>query len=91
MENKKPPAADAADDKVKRPKTRAPKRKVCVFCVEKPEFIDYKDVSKLKRYITEKGKIIPRRTSGTCAKHQRELAMAIKNARVMALLPFKAE
>lgn len=70
---------------------RAPKKKVCAFCVEKAESIDYKDVAKLKRYITEKGKIIPRRTSGTCAEHQRELSVAIKRARVMALLPFKAE
>ncbi|MDE6397764.1 MAG: 30S ribosomal protein S18 [Clostridiales bacterium] len=70
---------------------RAPKKKVCAFCVEKAEEIDYKDVAKLKRYITEKGKIIPRRTSGMCAEHQRALAVAIKRARVMALLPFKAE
>ena len=92
MENKKGPAHEAAgDDKVKRPVRRAPKKKVCQFCVEKSKFIDYKEVGKLKRYITEKGKIIPRRASGTCAKHQRELAAAIKNARLMALLPFKAE
>ncbi len=93
MENKKvnQPESAGGDDKGKRPLRRAPKRKVCQFCVEKAESIDYKDVSKLRRFITEKGKIIPRRTSGTCAKHQRELAMAIKNARVMALLPFKAE
>ena len=70
---------------------RAPKKKVCAFCVEKAEEIDYKDVAKLKRYITEKGKIIPRRTSGMCAEHQRALSVAIKRARIMALLPFKAE
>lgn len=70
---------------------RAPKKKVCAFCVEKAEEVDYKDVAKLKRYITEKGKIIPRRTSGMCAEHQRALATAIKRARIMALLPFKAE
>ena len=98
MENKKfpdkkgPAAGEGSDDKIKRPmQKRAPKRKVCTFCVEKSEFIDYKDILKLKRYVTEKGKIVPRRTSGTCAKHQRELAVAIKNARIMALLPFKAE
>ncbi len=84
--NKKP----ETEDKGKRMR-RAPKKKVCAFCVEKAEGVDYKDVAKLKRYITEKGKIIPRRTSGTCAEHQRELATAIKRARVMALLPFKAE
>jgi len=89
----KPVAAEGTDEKEKnkRPPKRVPKRKVCVFCVEKITFIDYKDVSKLKRFVTEKGKIVPRRQSGTCATHQRELATAIKNARLMALLPFKAE
>lgn len=67
---------------------RAPRRKVCNFCVEKSEYIDYKDVAKLKRYITEKGKIIPRRQTGTCSAHQRELAKAIKRARYMALIPY---
>lgn len=79
------------DDDKNRKMRRMPKKKVCAFCVEKVESIDYKDVTRLKRYITEKGKIIPRRTSGVCAEHQRELATAIKRARVMALLPFKAE
>ena len=67
------------------------RRKVCVFCQEKVETIDYKDVARLKKFITEGGKILPRRMSGTCAKHQRELAKAIKRARVAALLPFKGE
>lgn len=89
MDNKKAMASDL-DDKSKKMR-RAPKKKVCSFCVEKAESIDYKDIAKLKRYITEKGKIIPRRTSGVCAEHQRELATAIKRARIMALLPFKAE
>lgn len=88
MEQKKPETG--SEDKGKRMR-RAPKKKVCAFCVEKAEEVDYKDVAKLKRYITEKGKIIPRRTSGMCAEHQRELAVAIKRARVMGLLPFKAE
>lgn len=80
------------DDKnVKRPMKRMPKKKVCAFCAEKIEVIDYKDLPRLKKFITEKGKIIPRRMSGTCAKHQRELAEAIKRARIIALLPFKAE
>ncbi len=87
MEQKK---VEAGEDKAKRMR-RAPKKKVCAFCVEKAEEIDYKDVAKLKRYITEKGKIIPRRTSGMCAAHQRELSVAIKRARIMGLLPFKAE
>ena len=87
MEQKK---VEVGEDKAKRMR-RAPKKKVCAFCVEKAEEIDYKDVAKLKRYITEKGKIIPRRTSGVCAAHQRALSVAIKRARIMALLPFKAE
>ena len=75
----------------KRPQRRMPKKKVCTFCVEKIDAIDYKDVQKLKRFITEKGKILPRRMSGVCAKHQRILAQAIKRAREMALLPYVAE
>ena len=68
---------------------KKPKKKVCAFCVAGEKSIDYKDVAKLKRYMTEKGKIVPRRISGLCAKHQRELTNAIKRARVMALLPYK--
>ena len=78
------------DDKSKKVR-RAPKKKVCAFCTEKNAVIDYKDVNKLRRYVTEKGKIIPRRASGVCAEHQRDLAIAIKRARYMALLPFKGE
>lgn len=70
---------------------RIPKKKVCVFCVDKVEEIDYKDVAKLRKFVTEKGKIVPRRMSGVCAKHQRMLATAIKRARVMGLLPYDAE
>ncbi len=80
-------------EEVKAPRNikRVPKKKVCVFCVEHVDHIDYKDVAKLRRFITEKGKILPRRMSGVCAKHQRPLAIAIKRARVMALLPYKAD
>ncbi len=67
------------------------KKKVCQFCVDKSKAIDYKDVSRLRKYITEKGKIVPRRQTGVCSTHQRELANAIKRARIMALLPFKAD
>ena len=70
---------------------KSSRKKVCVFCQEKVEVIDYKDVARLKKFITEGGKIVPRRMSGTCAKHQRELSRAIKRARVAALLPFKGE
>ena len=78
---------EQAVNTTKRPK-RISRKKVCNFCVDKIEYIDYKDITKLRRYITEKGKIVPRRQTGTCAKHQRELARAIKNARFMALLPY---
>jgi small subunit ribosomal protein S18 len=76
---------------VKRPIKRIPKKKVCVFCVEKIDEVDYKDAGKLKKFVTEKGKIIPRRITGTCAKHQRILAEAIKRARFMAFLPYKGD
>jgi len=77
--------------KAPHPVKRVPKKKVCMFCVDHIEEIDYKDVAKLRRFVTEKGKILPRRMSGVCAKHQRPLAVAIKRARVMALLPYKAD
>ena len=64
------------------------RRKVCIFCADKVAFIDYKDSAKLRKFISERGKILPRRISGTCAVHQRELNTAIKRARNMALLPF---
>jgi len=72
-------------------KYRKPRRKVCTFCVEKAENVDYKAVSKLRKFVTERGKIVPRRTSGTCAGHQRQLTRAIKRARHMALLAFVTE
>ncbi|MBQ6001200.1 MAG: 30S ribosomal protein S18 [Clostridia bacterium] len=64
------------------------KRKVCSFCVDKIDHIDYKDSARLRRYLSERGKILPRRITGTCAKHQRQLTVAIKRARHIALLPF---
>lgn len=68
------------------------KKKVCAFCEDKNlKFIDYKDVNRLKKFVTEGGKIIPSRQTGTCSRHQRELTVAIKRARNMALLPFKGE
>ena len=71
-----------------RPRKR---RKVCSFCVDKVQQIDYKDTAKLRRYISERGKILPRRTTGTCAMHQRQLTVAIKRARQIALLPYVAD
>ncbi len=76
---------------IKKPIKKTMRKKVCIFCVEKAEVIDYKDVAKLKKYVTEKGKMLPRRMTGVCAAHQRILANAIKNARMVALLPFKGE
>ena len=64
------------------------RKKVCIFCADKVEFIDYKDSAKLRKFISERGKILPRRISGTCSKHQRELNTAIKRARQVALLPY---
>ena len=70
---------------------RIHRKKVCAFCQNKAETIDYKDVNTLKKYIAEGGKILPRRMTGVCAKHQRVLAKAIKRARLVDLLPFKGE
>lgn len=72
-------------------KIRRAKKKVCMFCVDKVDHIDYKDTAKLRRYVSERGKIVPRRISGNCAKHQRQLTLAVKRARTIALLPFVAE
>ena len=69
------------------PKTRR-RRKVCQFCADKADFIDYKDTAKLRRFLSERSKILPRRTTGTCAMHQRQLTEAIKRARQVALLPY---
>ena len=70
---------------------KMPRKKVCAFCQEKLSAVDYKDVNRLKKFVTEGGKIIPRRMSGTCAAHPRLLATAIKRARIASLLPFKGE
>ena len=72
-------------------KPRRAKRKVCTFCVEKATSIDYKDVAKLRKFISERSKILPRRITGTCAKHQRQLTTAIKKARHIALVPFTTD
>ena len=75
----------------RRPGGRKNRRKVCSFCVDKADFIDYKDVAKLRRFISERGNILPRRVTGTCAAHQRQLTVAIKRARHLALLPFSSD
>ncbi len=75
-------------DRPERPRDRRPRRKVCAFCADKVAHIDYKDVPRLRRYLSERGKIVPRRVTGTCARHQRQLTVAIKRARILALLPY---
>ena len=64
------------------------RKKVCAFCADKIEHIDYKDVSRLRKFVSERSKILPRRITGTCAKHQRQLTVAVKRARHIALLPY---
>ncbi|MDO5028818.1 MAG: 30S ribosomal protein S18 [Bacillota bacterium] len=68
-----------------------PRKKVCAFCADKNNVIDYKNVDQLKRLVSDRGKILPRRVTGTCAKHQREVTTAIKRARQIALLPYSAD
>lgn len=70
---------------------RRRRRKVCAFCVDKVQSIDYKDSGKLRKYLSERGKIVPRRVTGNCARHQRQMTTAIKRARMVALLPFVVE
>ena len=88
------PAENAAPRAERRPAPRANnrrRRKVCLFCEDKIDDIDYKDTVRLKKYVSERGKILPRRISGACAKHQRQLTSAIKIARVVALMPYVAD
>jgi small subunit ribosomal protein S18 len=82
---------DSGNDKDGKQARVRKRRKVCQFCADKSNFIDYKDVVKLRRFISERSKILPRRTTGTCAMHQRELTTAIKRARQIALLPYVSE
>ena len=104
-ETRPPPTPDGRDgggdrgdrggDRSERPRRRGGRfggrRRVCSFCVDKVDSIDYKEPSKLRRYISDRGKIEPRRKTGTCAKHQRMLTLALKRARHVALLPFTAQ
>jgi small subunit ribosomal protein S18 len=91
MEEERPRGRGKKDDKDKKGAARKrgfARRKVCRFCADKSLKVDYKDVRTLQSFTTEGGKIVPSRTSGNCARHQRQLAIAIKRARVLALLPF---
>ena len=81
----------AANDGAMRRRPVRRRKKVCVFCGEKNGEIDYKDTNKLKRYVSERGKILPRRITGNCAKHQRALTVAIKRARHIALMPYTVD
>jgi len=80
-----------SENRQKRYRPRRSRRKKCVFCTDKAASIDYKNVDMLRKFLTERGKIMPRRASGTCAKHQRLLASAIKRARILALLPYSTD
>ena len=80
-----------AYDKADRRPNKKGRKKVCAFCVEKVDTIDYKDAAKLRRFTSDRAKILPRRVTGTCAYHQRELTTAIKRARMIALLPYTAD
>lgn len=85
------PAEETAPRAERRPAPRMNNRrrkKVCIFCEDKIDYIDYKDTNRLRKFISERGKILPRRVSGACAKHQRQVTVAIKRARVVALLPY---
>jgi small subunit ribosomal protein S18 len=70
---------------------RQAKKKICKLCAEKIEFIDYKDERRLQRFVTDRGKIVPRRISGACARHQSQITLAVKRARILALLPFTSD
>ena len=78
-------------ERPERPRGRKGRRKVCSFCVDKIDTIDYKDVARLRRFVSERAKILPRRVTGTCAFHQRELTVAIKRARHVALMPYVSD
>ena len=82
---------DSRDSRDNRNNKNRKRKKVCQFCADKSEYIDYKDTAKLRRFLSERGKILPRRTTGTCAAHQRELTEAIKRARQVALLPYEMD
>ena len=76
---------------MRRERNKKQKKRICMFCVDKISRVDYKEAARLRRFITERGKILPRRISGNCAHHQRQLTVAIKRARHIALLPFTSD
>lgn len=84
-------AFERSDNREGRPRGRKGRKKVCAFCVDKVHDIDYKDIPRLRRYLSDRGKIVPRRVTGTCARHQRQLTVAIKRARLVAFLPYVSD
>ena len=82
---------DNGDKEGRGMRPRRSRRKVCAFCADKVDHIEYKDTGRLRKFVSERGKILPKRMSGNCAKHQRELTIAIKRARHIALMPFAGE
>lgn len=95
VERSERPERNERQERSERPErrfnNRRGRRKVCAFCVDRADTIEYKDIAKLRKFMTERAKIMPRRMTGTCSKHQRELTVAIKKARHVALLPFVSE
>ncbi len=91
METKERTERSERPERPERPRNDRRRRKVCQFCVDKVTSIDFKDTAKLRKYVSDRGKILPRRMTGTCAMHQRQLTEAIKRARHVALLPYTAE
>ena len=91
MDRPERPAREPRQGREERRGGRKPRRKVCAFCVDKADHIDYKDVAKLRRFLSDRAKIVPRRVTGTCARHQRELTVAIKRARHLAFLPYVSD
>lgn len=91
MDRPERPAREPREGREERRGPRRSRRKVCAFCVDKADHIDYKDVAKLRRFLSDRAKIVPRRVTGTCARHQRQLTVAIKRARHLALLPYVSD
>ena len=91
MDRPERPAREPREGREERRGPRRSRRKVCAFCVDKADHIDYKDVATLRRFLSDRAKIVPRRVTGTCARHQRELTVAIKRARHLAFLPYVSD
>ena len=91
MPARKPAAGARGGRRSEYARKYTPRRKVCTFCVDKVSYIDYKEVSRLRRFVSDRGKILPRRVTGTCARHQRPLTTALERARAIALLPYTTE